>query len=107
MKIIEFKSQEDKTKIDIVDFFHRFAKANGSTDKIDLEIRESVTSSNVEITCYKNYSNRQFTKGYFALLYAIDTFAPEDVAFTSPSSKNWFCINVRVDSKLKLVNSLS
>lgn len=97
MKVIEVKQQAGvlpATPQRIIEAIHACAKANGS--KFEIHLKTAEQFGNLLIYSETTCSNSDYTKGYFAVLYIVDSMykAGGPSAFTNPGSKGWFGIVV-------------
>ena len=69
MKIIKIEENNSVVKKTPLEAIHDFAKANGSQFKMEFETENN--QSWCCRVCKLSYSNRNYTVGYFALLYYI------------------------------------
>lgn len=102
MKILKIEEKKEVQAIDILNFIHRLAEENGSKFNIDL-IYDHVEN---EVFCDRPYSNRDYTIGYYAILFLIEKFCYVDTAHTRPGlNKHWFKVKIR--NKQQFIQDLS
>lgn len=78
---------------------HLCAEANGSLSRIDLQVMEDINQ--VTCRCADNYSALpHITKGYYAVLFIIDSLHDNEIAFTNPGKNYWFSVYIRNPEKL-------
>ena len=94
MKILEIKNKCNDMiyTSDVIDAIHKLAAENGSTNEIE------ITCENGDFICKQGYSNRSYTKGYYAVLFLIDSCS---LAYTSPGSRGWFRICLKSDTTIE------
>lgn len=88
------------TKKSVLDAIHDFARAHGSKFTIEMEYSNWIVKST------GTYSNRQYSVGYFALLFFIDSVIPPEVAYTRPGHEGeWF--NIRIMDENEFLKYIS
>lgn len=104
MKVLQIGQTRPATKqkanlAEVLEAIHLCAMFNGSKCRIKLVVEGDV------IYCNSTYSNSEYSKGYYAVLYLIDELEDANIVYTNPGNACWF--RIRVGDPAKVIEYLT
>lgn len=94
--IVEKEISEEKISPNkVIERIHEFAQANGSLNKVSLEIENSLFGKGISILSTFSVSNKCYSLGYSALLFYLDSKVPESIVITEYGKNCWFKLHIK------------